>query len=107
MLWSSFRLWCIKTFRSVEELLTRLGNNEERLKSRLTIKARLSAITEAWLSHSELGTYPGVPVVPFSKLQEEQFQKRIKEMGWQHGQEKLLFSGLDCDASGPVGLLVP
>ena len=50
VLWSSFRLWCIKTFRSVEELLTRLGNtNEERLKTRLTIKARHSAITEAWL----------------------------------------------------------
>lgn len=80
VLWSSFRLWCIKTFRSVEELLTRLGNtNEERLKTRLTIKARHSAITE------------------------EQFQKRIKEMGWQHGQEKLLFSGLDCDASGKLG----
>ncbi|CAE7401164.1 xpot [Symbiodinium sp. CCMP2456] len=80
VLWSSFRLWCIKTFRSVEELLTRLGNtNEERLKSRLTIKARHSAITE------------------------EQFQKRIKEMGWQHGQEKLLFSGLDFDASGKLG----
>ncbi|CAK8985592.1 unnamed protein product [Durusdinium trenchii] len=76
-LWTRFREWCRSTFRSVEDLLTRFGNsNEERMKNRQTIKARSAPLT-------------GV-----------HFRKRMRELGWDLGDEDLLFSALDADRSG-------
>lgn len=76
-LWTRFREWCRGTFRSVDELLTRLGNsNEERFKNRQTIKARLAALNEV------------------------QVTKRMQDLGWEQGHEALLFSALDTEGSG-------
>lgn len=87
-LWTRFREWCLGTFRSVDELLTRLGkSNEERFKNRQTIKARLVK-------------NPQTIKARLAALNEAQFKKRVQELGWEHGQEALLFSALDTEGSG-------